>query len=323
MPKTEDRSYDFAVAWDGKPAFSLECASVSGVSDDETASNRRIASVEDTLNRRITSSDFFLIVKIVEGPGQTPSIAGICPRIDNWLSGLDPDVVAVEYDDREEINPKKEHPPTQLEEPLPSIEVEINGWEFLFIAVPRKRNSTGAIRPVGSVIRLYGETKSMVRFLDCKRPLRRALADKARRYNTPDIPFLIGLNATDDFADNLDIKDILVGGRGIHEYNDNGEVELTEVQLENFWFERGKPTNMKVSGVLTSIQLNPFSLARQTPILWCNPWASHGVNEVPWRGPRNILIPQRDKTDPLGVNTILGETACEILELDPNWPLES
>jgi hypothetical protein len=322
-PQTEEPTYDFTVERDGKPAFSLECVSVSGVSDKETTSNQRVASIQDTLNRRIVSSDFFLIVKIAEGPGQTPSIAGLCPRIDDWLSGLDPDVVAVEYEEREEINPKRGHISRQLEEALPSIEVEINGWEFLFIAVPRESNATGAVRPVGSVIRLYGETKSMVRCLDCKKPLRRALAEKARKYGTLDTPFVIALNATDAFADDLDIKDTLVGARGIHEYNDKGEVELTEVQLASFWFDHGKPTHARVSGVLTSIQLHPFSVARQTPILWCNPWASYRVDSVSWRGPRNILVPQNDKTDPLRINTISGETAYEILGLDPNWPLQS
>lgn len=323
-PQGGEKTCDFHVQRDGATAFVLECVTVSGISDDESKSDRRVAAIEDTLNRRICSTEFFLIVKIAEGQSAAPSIARLCPQIDDWLSSIDPDSVNVDYESTDQaFDPPMPRVLGLLEETLPSFSKSIGKWEFTFYAVPRRRGSTGTTwRPVGSIMRVYGEDKSIVRWIDCKNSLRRALAEKARRYGTLEVPYIIALNATDIFVDDLDIHDLLVGTHGIHAYNNDGEVELTEVRLENFWFRHGKPINRKVSGVLTSIRLSPFSVANETPVLWFNPWASHKIDSIPWQGPKNILVPQDSKIDPIQIDQVSGISAAEILQLNHNWPIE-
>lgn len=324
-PQAEEKTYDFRIERDGRPAFFLECVTVSGVSDDESKSDRRVAAIEDTLNRRICSTEFFLIVKIAEGPSIAPPIARLCPQIDDWLSGIDPDSVEVDYKDTEErFDPQMPRIPGLLETTLPRLDKEVGGWEFTFFAVPRRRGATSSTwRPVGSIMRMYGENKSIVRWMDCKKPLMRALEEKARRYGDLEAPFVIAVNATDRFVDKLDIQDVMAGTHGIHEPDGKGNFELAEVHLENFWFRRGKPVNTRVGGVLTVIRLNPFSIASQTPLLWCNPWASDQVDLIPWQGPKNILVPQSDKIDPLRIDALPGSAATEILQISPAWPIET
>ena len=321
-PRKGSTSYEFSVERDGTVLFYVECISVSGVSDKARGANRSFSRIEDAINKSIKSPNFFLIIKVSEGLGPSPSLKKIYPPVDSWLEGLDPDF---DYE-CQRFSDKQSESETPLlsgvlEAVLPHLHLTVDGWEFLFLAVPKKKEARNkAVRTVGSFMSIPHGQRSIVRWVDSRKPILKRLEGKSSKYGPLDRPYIIALNATDPYVDDDDIDSLFLGAIEIHDIDSSGEVVQTETVLDNFWFQHGHPSNRNVSAVLAVIQLSPFTVVMKTPVLWINPWANIGFDTSLWQGPERVLIPQESKLEPLLIEDIYGKPGWEILRLNSEWP---
>ncbi len=81
------------------------------------------------------------------------------------------------------------------------------------------------------------------------------------------------------------------------------------------WVGRKGSRNEHVSAVLLVNELMPWSVARQKPILWHNPWAANPLRPDIWQGPQKIF-----DMSSLEMQSREGKEAREILHLRKDWP---
>ena len=193
-------------------------------------------------------------------------------------------------------------------------------WNIVFIAIPRPREERGQ---AGETV-LY--EISAGRWSERQNGLRQALEDKADKYGTFQLPFVIAVNVLALNAIGYDHDEIFFGQDVVLVNLESDEAFSTRSPLlpnrpydENgFWLARRGPRNQQVSAVLLIDGLMPWSPAHKTPILWHNPWAEKPLSPDIWQGPQML----RDPANMVSVQWSLknGKKGGELLQLSPNWP---
>lgn len=192
---------------------------------------------------------------------------------------------------------------------LPSWSWEQDGCHLEFRAIPKKPTARGreGARPIGMVT-------GPAEFVDCRKPVLKALKSKATKYGNFGCPYIVALNCLDLFVEDEDISDALFG-RSFVECNSAGAVVGTGRNSDGFWSGPTGTLNTRVSAVLIARWIRPWHLVRTTPVLWHNPFASHPFPCDTWRGPQ--LIPNME-TGEMGLRP--GKPIHEILGLEQDWP---
>jgi hypothetical protein len=274
---------DFAVSRQGKRYFYLE-ATLARNSDDATAEGARIAQVYDTLNG-MPPSDFFLWLRLRGAPETPPGGSRLRQDLHKWLSTLDADDLT-----------------TKLERDgladLPTFEWSHDGWELSFVPIPKSAALRGkpGVRPIGII------APEEFRILNGQPALYAALASKATKYGLLDLPFIVAVNVLDNFAEERDVFDALLGEPCIvsTRYGDGTTETRVERKRNGAWFGPKGPQNTRVSAVLVAQNLNRWNVATNTPTLFHNPWATRPLSPSHW---------------PLSQWTLNPETTC--LEFHP------
>lgn len=289
---------DFLVMKGGKRPFYLE-ATIAAPSDAEAAANARKNQVYDTLNR-MRSPNFFVGIRVGDLPKVPPPGRAIRSFLERKLADLDPDEIAKRF--------KQDG-----FRAMPLWDWEHGDWRISFYPIPKSASARGKpdIRPIGMEMQDPDLLTPHVR-------IRESVSEKASKYGRLDLPYIVALNVIDEFGvDDIDIENGLFGEERVtFVLRRNDSIEQIPGRKPNgAWWGPYGPRNKRVGAVLMAVNLDSWSLARETPILWHNPWAISVFPEDIWSLPQLVPDHEDDRmTERAGVN------CWQVLGLYSNWP---
>lgn len=289
---------DFRALRDGKPLFYLE-ATLAAQSDEEKANKARENQVYEALNG-VNSPNFFIGVEVQGAPTSPPPARKMKRFLERQLASLDPDEVANQYSQGGG-------------RAVPSWLWEHDGWQIRFFPIAKSKSARGktGVRSLGVKMRGMAEVFSHIK-------IRESIRDKASRYGGVDLPYIVAINVIDDFiVDDIDISNALFGEEQVtYKLHKDGRVKPYPGRQPNgAWYGRNGPQNQRVSAALIAVNLKPPTIARETPVLWHNPWALSPLSLDMWHlaqlNPdfKNNRLVKRD-----------GKSGWQLLGLDPDWP---
>lgn len=290
---------DFIVSRNGQPCFYLEATSALP-SQDETAKERMIAQLYDSLNK-MESPNFFVAVEMNGTPTSSPPGKRLRRELKQWLSTLNPDDLRHKLEVGGFDN-------------LPSFEWSYNDWSISFLPIaksPALRGKPG-VRPIGMTL----PTKAKA--IDSHSSIRRAIISKATKYGDLTLPFIVAVSVFDIFADDIDVMDALFGQEAVQvALGPNGVQHHRLIRQPNgAWFGPQGPQNTRVSAALIAVNLSPWAMASNTPILIHHPYASKPISPEIWP-----LAQQAINMETHCMDEIPGKSACDFLALPTPWPL--
>jgi len=298
-PKIEEEPThpEFLVFLKSSPIFYLECSQVKGSREDVAAEKRKNI-VYDTLDK-MDSPNFFLEVKVNTHSKTAPSGSKWRRILEKRLSELDPD----ELSDKVNKNSL---------ESLPSWELEDRGWKVTFRPIPKspEARGKGGVRPIG--ITWIGPVWCQDHVYICN-----AIKGKATKYGRLNLPYIIAINVISEFCDNITISNALFGEENITITRmPNGTIRQRQGRNPNgaWWGPKG-PQNTRVSGVLIFPYLLWGNIAKLTPVLWHNPWATKPFD--PNILPLPQLVPDNQNKR---LELRKGRSVNKIFNLPENWP---
>jgi hypothetical protein len=225
---------DFLIEGHGL-GFYLE-ATVIGEAQSEVAESRRIARIEESLNR-IHSPDSSIFLTVEEYGQNSPSMRNVRPRIETWLQTLD-------WND---VRRGLEADPFFA---LPALEYEQGDWEFTFRAYPKPWDQRGR-----ADIRTVGAGPARAGRLDDASAIRAAIGRKVRRYGRPDRPLVVAVSIDRAFADAEDVNYALFGTPAVRVVSDD---RLENVRLPNgVWIGESGIRNTRLSALLVGSRIDP------------------------------------------------------------------
>ncbi len=291
-PKVERETRpDFKVFKQGNSLFLLEATTVMPIEEEKSAEVVE-GHIYDVLNREIHSSDFFIGIEIAKRSPLSPSAKKMSKFISQELRRLNYNELI------QKLNQNGI-------EGMPRWKWTGNGWEIIFFPIPKSPEMRGK-----SGVRPAGIFPPKVFYLRTDKKIRKNLKDKATRYGEIDLPYVIAINVLSDVAcDREDIELALFGASPPWNIKTLNEVN-------GFWYSSQGLQNQRVSAVLISVNLTPWNIAQNTPILWHNPWAERPLNPTCWKLPQIIF----DLKNSSKLKEIHGISAQELFKLDSTWP---
>jgi hypothetical protein len=299
LPSTSKRP-DFMVQAPSGMRFILECKIVTGGSAKDAAARARVNAVYDGIDQSLKSPNFFVGIDVQGAPNTPPPIRQIAAFLQSQLDQLDPDqIAAFELAERWDEVPHW----TYLHD----------GWHLEFFPIsklPEARGRSG-VRPIGRVSSEY-------QVLEGSRSIRNAIDGKAGLYGTPDVPYVIAVNAL-EMVDTGEVLEALYGTvQTIVSYSDVDvgmrEPSIREVRVpDGAWRGAAGPRNTRVSAALIAFDLSPWNLAHAEMSLFQNPWAQHPLDSVLTRLPCFRVQDNRAVRHE-------GETLSHILDIPASWP---
>jgi hypothetical protein len=284
---------DFAVTTAGDDLFYLEAQVVTGESAAEAAARARKERVYDALDR-LESLDFFIGMRTRGAPETPPPARCMRSFLLKHLSSLDSDLLIQQAESRGL-------------EAMPRWHFQHDGWDMEFFPIakgPEARGKPG-VRPLGIRFEAFWNVQTAD-------SIRKAVEGKGHRYGTPASPYVVALNVLDESMDNLDLAEALFGKQ-----LPIGEVDLAALledpQAEGAWISGGEPRWTRVSAVLLTVWLRPWSIARAGIFLCHHPWAKLPVESELTGLSRLVPVDNRMQWQP-------GLSLANILGLPPEWP---
>jgi hypothetical protein len=277
-PDLEDtpRSPDFLARTPQGQRFYLEATLATGRSRSEEGADRRLKETIQAIDS-VHSPDFFLELHIAGMPAAPVSRGRLRRALEQWLNGLEYQQVRRTWEGSEQ---------------RPVFRYEQHGVHFKILPIPR-----AASRGTLQRSRAIGVRMPEAQWIQPQKGIKNAILAKAARYGQLDAPYLIAINAMDDHANEESVVDAAFGTR-------NGD---------GIWCARSGPVNTRVSGILSTERLTPWSIAQSRARLIVNPWSRHPLPDPLFPIDRLALQQQRlHRTDGLSVR--------EIFELPEGWP---
>ena len=273
-----------------KPLFYLECTLAADPSIDRK-SKARLAHLIADLNDKLHSPNFFIEIYIKAiGKASAPS-SKIRSFLEQKLSAFDPDIVAQRI---RRYGWKG----------WPCLSWQENGWDLEFYLLPKRKEARGRkdLRPIGGII-------TSLEKIDSRKPLLNALKAKAARYGKLDLPFVIAVDSLDMSLEDYDIMQALFGTLQYH-INLQTKKHWVSRQPDGFWYGPPGPQNRRVSAVLIAVNLTPWTVTRQDPVIWHNPFAKRPLDPRVWKGPQVVPNWETSRMEP-----IEGLSSFELLNL--------
>lgn len=253
---------DFLVRKDGVPLFYVEARLVMQ-SNEETAEQARIEQVYRTLEG-LHSPNFFLNIECHGGPKTPPSASKLRPKLERWLQGLDPDLVA----QAARIGGLAS---------LPAFSWTHDGWSVVFRALPKSPQARGVpgLRPLGLVTSGFALST-------LHEAMASAVRAKSTKYSQLGLPYLVALNVVDIGMEDVHISDALLGSGNYGCCGPDGTLVKRQLQDGGAFLGASGPLNTRVSGVLLSHYLWAWNIHDGSPELIHNPFAALPIQPDLW-----------------------------------------
>jgi len=251
---------DFLVETSDGGRFFLEATLATGRSQAGAAAQRRLDQAFKTIDS-VPSPDFFLSLATSGTP--TAMITGrtLKRELRQWLAGLDYDAVTTAWSGNGDA--------------VPVFRYEEHGVRFRISPVPRRR-SRGAQTPG----RAIGGRMLDPLTVQPQEPIRDAVAGKATRYGDLDLPYVVAVNAMSDYADKESVIDALFGSPAVAVRRTETGYEDRATRLpDGVWRGQSRPINTRVSGVISTERLTPWSVGQRRARLIVNPWARRPLTD--------------------------------------------
>jgi len=281
------RSPDFLVASPAGDRFYLEATLASGQPAATAGAERRMREALQAIDE-VESPNFFLGLHPRGTPSQPVATARLKRAVQRFIDGLDYDAVVADH---------------AAGRPLPMFESEAHGAVFRIEAIPKNLRRAG-----GRAVAVRMMPALMVQPQEA---IKDAVLGKAGRYGDPDLPYIIAVNALEQYAEADDAEDALFGTTAV--VVRPGRPDQRTRARDGVWLGRNGPTHTRVSGVLSTERLSAWALGQRRARLLVNPWARRPLPDLP-----------------LGVDVVrvfdhqlhheAGSSWREILGLPEDWP---
>lgn len=246
---------DFLIKTPGGQGFYLEAVLVTGLSNDERASQARMDALYNALNL-VICPDYFIFVHHDGFDTITPiPVSKVTKEVQRWIDGLDYEqIMRLQRSDSFDS--------------LPCLLVEHDGQTAKLVAVPKKREARGlpdvptlgGHSGGGSWVQTHLDIRSAVR----KKP--------ASRYDLGGLPYVVAVRCQDAFTTPSDVERALYGIRSGEVFQDLDRLAIADLE-DGIWSGRRGATNTSLSGVMSVHDLYPWSLRSTMMYLFQNVWA--------------------------------------------------
>ena len=285
-------SPDFLVETPNGNRFYIEATIATGQSRATTGAQKRLDDAYKAINS-VSSPDFFLSVETIGKPSQSIPLKKLKTDISRWLKGLDYDKVRAAWEANQE---------------LPAFRYDEHEVVLTISPIPRgnSRGETGS-----DVIGAYTMPPIQV---EPHKAISAAVTFKAGRYGKPGLPYLIAVNAMESHAREVNAIDGLFGTPTVTVRQTAHGPQSEETRaFDGAWFDRTGPINKRVSGVLSTERLTPWSLGQRHARLILNPWAEDPLPDLDLAVDKYVLdgdyLVKHD-----------GKSLREVYDMSENWP---
>ena len=285
---------DFLVrAADGE-RFYIEGVTPSGRSNVDAGAERRMDEALSAIDG-VQSPNFLLAVLTTGLPSQPVPVGRLRRAIERWVADLDYETVRAAWQDGEGE--------------LPEFQQEHHGAEFRIEALPRLRTK-GELRD-----RAIGIEMPDAEWVQDHVAVREAVTRKSGRYGVLELPYIVAVNALTAHGEEHDAVDALFGSDCVELIRtaDGGFGHRNARMPDGVWYGRGGPVNTRVSAVLSTERLTPWTLGERRARLFLNPWAARPLQGRPLPVDRRHLENERIVGEQ-------GQSVRELLGLAEGWP---
>lgn len=275
---------DFLASQNGMSLFYLEATVVSGP-EDRSSSNAREAQVVEEINR-LPLADFFVSLHFLRTGSKTPSMRRIRKSVLHEAALLDAN--AATRNNR-----------------MPKFRYRDGDWLIQFGFIPKKPESRGETggRAVGLIMGGGGG------FMETETWLHDAALRKVRKYRDLELPLVVAVNSISGFADAEDVPQALFGnpaeGDTIRDFLHPREGSPA------LWLGAGGLRHTRMSALLFSLHLLPWTIGSVTPVLWHHPGAKTPFERSWWQLPQIATHPDTGQLE-----RVAGKQACDLLDVD-------
>jgi hypothetical protein len=280
------------VTQEGERAY-VEAVLASEEGRSGLSARRRVDVVLNEIEK-VDSPNFFLFVKWRGNPSKPLSCRNLRSELEQWLSSLDPDVVAQQVDVRGS-------------DAMPMMEWKDAGWRIHFYARPKKPEERGKGQ------RVIVGWSSGLRLVKSWVPIRDAIKAKGAHYGELGSALIVAVNIDDPFVDRIDEMQGLFGeeewtlGVGDPSYPDMSR------KRNGAWQGPSGPQYTRVSGAWIFANLDICNLASCGNTLYINPW---GTKAIPGAFKEfSCAMPEGD-----GMRWTDEKPLGQILGLSAGWP---
>jgi len=281
------RSPDFLVDRDQTGHFYLEATVALGPVASDSGADRRMRDALQAIDN-VQSPNFFLSVHPRGWPASQVPIGKLRKRVQRFVDDLKPDSVFADVD---------------AGRPLPQMTYSHDGLEVRIGATP-KQNPGRLTRAIGLRMMPGGVVTP-------HEAVRDSTIDKASRYGELDLPYVVAINAMEEWADEDSALDAAFGSPAVA-VNQDGDVRHIRND-DGVWRGPSGPQHRRVSAILSTERLTFWSLSQRRLRLILNPWATRPLLDTGWRSDVWRVENERlAKTD--------GQDIRMLLELPERWP---
>lgn len=276
-------------------SFYLEAVLATDQSNKEGAAESRKNIVIDSINK-LDSPNFYLSLSADGNPEASPSGKKLKKKLSKWLSELDPDEVSKSVG-------RSGH------EAFPRIEIDQDGWNVEFVAIPKSPERRGLENST-----TISALSNGARWLGTWESVRDAVLKKGNRYGEINKPLLVAVNVGRFNVDNIDAMQALMGQErfAFSSSNLGGDPHFDRVP-NGVWYGPEGVRYKRVSGVIISPDITPWTFGTRSICTYFNPWANHNIT-----GPLLRLPHAKSKGETM--EWIEGVHPRELLGLHDGWP---
>lgn len=289
-----ERSPDFFAQTETGARFYLEATLATGRSRTQEGADRRLSEALRAIDS-VQSPDFFLDVHITGTPAAPVSGRRLRRRLEGWLQTLDYEQIATQGNDEAKARPQ--------------FTYEQHGVRFRIAVIPRHQTRGTTERGRAIAGRMLAPLS-----IQPQESIRTAVLGKAGRYGDLDAPYIVAVNALSTYAREDDAVDALFGTEVVSaRQTAEGFEDRIGRDTDGVWYGPRGPVNTRVSGVLSTERLGPWSLGQRRARLFVNPWARRPLAASP------LAIDVREVRDER-LHRTAGSSIAELLELPEGWP---